>query len=76
MKVQDCYASRGMAKETDKRRGVTASTRRVPHSKGKAPRIVRIAERLGRRIPPSELQLIPKDLSDQLDHYIYGMPKR
>jgi hypothetical protein len=65
-----------MAKPTDKRRGVTAPTRRAPRSKGKLPRIVRIAERLGRRIPGSELQSIPKDLSDQLDHYIYGMPKR
>jgi hypothetical protein len=59
-----------MAKETDKRRG------RAPRSTGKAPRIVHIAERLGGRIPASEWQLIPKDLSDQLDHYIYGIPKR
>jgi hypothetical protein len=65
-----------MAKENDKRRGVTAPTRRMPRSKGKLPRIVQIAERLGRRIPVSELQSIPKDLSNQLDHYIYGMPKR
>jgi hypothetical protein len=65
-----------MAKETDKRRGVTASSRRAAPAKGKLPRIVRIAERLGRRIPSNELQSIPKDLSDQLDHYIYGMPKR
>lgn len=65
-----------MAKPTDKPRGVTASTRRAPRGKGKLVRIVRIAERLGRRIPSSELQSIPKDLSDQLDHYIYGMPKR
>ena len=65
-----------MPKETDKRRGVTAPTRRASRSKGKLPRIVRIAERLGRQIPGSELQLVPKDLSDQLDHYIYGIPKR
>jgi hypothetical protein len=65
-----------MPKANDKRRGVTAPTPRAPRSKGKLPRIVRIAERLGRRIPVSELQSLPKDFSDQLDHYIYGMPKR
>jgi hypothetical protein len=65
-----------MAKGNDKHSRVKAPTRRAPRGKGKLPSIVRIAERLGRRIPSSELQSIPKDLSDQLDHYIYGMPKR
>jgi len=27
-------------------------------------------------IPDEELRLIPKDLSDQVDHYAYGTPKR
>ena len=71
-----CYANSDMAKAKDKQGGVIASTRRTPRGKGKLPRIVRIAGRLGRRIPSRELQSIPKDLSDQLDHYIYGMPKR
>jgi hypothetical protein len=65
-----------MAKAKDKQGGVIASTRRTPRGKGNLPRIVRIAERLGRRIPFSELQSLPKDLSEQLDHYIYGTPKR
>jgi hypothetical protein len=38
--------------------------------------IVRIAERLGRLIPANELRTVPKDLSEQLDHYVYGSPKR
>jgi hypothetical protein len=42
----------------------------------KVPRIVRLAERLGRMIPEEELRQIPKDLSSQVDHYVYGLPKR
>jgi hypothetical protein len=42
----------------------------------KMPRIARIAQRLGRMIPEEELRRIPKDLSSQVDHYIYGTPKR
>jgi hypothetical protein len=42
----------------------------------KVPRIVRIAQRLGRMIPEEELRRIPKDLSSQVDHYVYGLPKR
>jgi hypothetical protein len=40
------------------------------------PEIARIAQRLGRMIPEEELRNIPKDLSDQVDHYVYGTPKR
>lgn len=42
----------------------------------KTPRIARIAQRLGRMIPEEELRRIPKDLSGQIDHYVYGTPKR
>ncbi len=42
----------------------------------KTPPIVQVARRLGRMIPDEELRLIPKDLSDQIDHYLYGTPKR
>jgi hypothetical protein len=35
-----------------------------------------MAQRLGRLIPDDELRQIPKDLSDQIDHYVYGSPKR
>ena len=27
-------------------------------------------------IPPSELAKLPPDFTDQLDHYVYGTPKR
>lgn len=40
------------------------------------PRIARIIQRLGRMIPEEELRRIPKDLSSQVDHYVYGLPKR
>jgi hypothetical protein len=40
------------------------------------PRIAQIAQRLGSMIPRSELKAIPKDLSSQIDHYVYGTPKK
>jgi hypothetical protein len=43
---------------------------------GKTPRFVQIARNLGELIPQEELRRIPKDLSDQIDHYVYGTPKR
>jgi hypothetical protein len=42
----------------------------------KTPGIVQVAQRLGRKIPDEELRIIPKDLSSQIDHYVYGTPKR
>jgi hypothetical protein len=42
----------------------------------KLPRIARTARRLGRMIPEDELRRIPKDLSTEIDHYVYGSPKR
>ena len=42
----------------------------------KMPRIARIVQRLGRMIPEEELRRFPKDLSSQIDHYVYGTPKR
>jgi hypothetical protein len=40
------------------------------------PDIVKVFQRLGRKIPEEELRRYPKDLSDQVDHYVYGTPKR
>jgi hypothetical protein len=31
---------------------------------------------MSRRIPEEEWSRVPADLTDQLDHYIYGTPKR
>lgn len=42
----------------------------------KIPRIAEIAMRLGQMIPEEERRRIPKDLSSQIDHYVYGTPKR
>jgi hypothetical protein len=47
-----------------------------PRAASRKTNIVQIAQRLGRMIPSEELGLIPKDLSGQIDHYVYGTPKR
>ena len=65
-----------MARPTGKANGVTPSARKPTGRSAKARRIVRIAQRLGRMIPEEELRRIPKDLSSQIDHYVYGLPKR
>lgn len=31
---------------------------------------------IGARVPPEEWARLPTDFSDQLDHYLYGTPKR
>ena len=69
-----CYAESAMPRPTGKARN-PASPNRMNRST-KMPRIARIAERLGRMIPDEELRRIPKDLSSQVDHYVYGLPKR
>jgi hypothetical protein len=45
-------------------------------SAAKRPRIEEIARRLGSMIPEEELRRFPKDLSSQIDHYVYGTPKK
>lgn len=40
------------------------------------PDIWEIAEQLTRDIPPEAWASLPRDLSDQIDHYVYGTPKR
>ena len=65
-----------MAGLTDKASRAKAAKARVTGQQREQPRIMRIAERLGRRIPSGEFLSLPKDLSNQLDHYFYGTPKR
>ena len=67
----NCYARSVMARVNSKSKGAQS-----PAPLPRKPRIVRIAERLGRQIPEDELRLIPKDLSSQVDHYVYGTPKK
>lgn len=31
--------------------------------------------RIGAEVPPEEWARVPADLTDQLDHYVYGTPK-
>jgi hypothetical protein len=65
-----------MARPTGKAKNATTSPQRPSVTSRKMPRIARIAQRLGRMIPDEELRRIPKDLSSQIDHYVYGTPKR
>ena len=65
-----------MPRASGKTRNATRSARKRASRPPKVPRIVRIAQRLGRMIPEEELRRIPKDLSSQVDHYVYGLPKR
>lgn len=65
-----------MARQTGRAKSVTPSVARPAGGSRKMPRIARIAQRLGRMIPDEELRRIPKDLSSQIDHYVYGTPKR
>jgi hypothetical protein len=65
-----------MARPAGKTVTVTPPPRKPAGRAPKTPRIVRVAQRLGRMIPEEELRRIPKDLSSQIDHYVYGTPKR
>jgi hypothetical protein len=38
--------------------------------------IVEVLAEIAATIPPAELAKLPSDFTDQLDHYIYGTPKR
>ena len=38
--------------------------------------IAEVLAELAATIPPAELATLPSDFTDQLDHYIYGTPKR
>jgi hypothetical protein len=65
-----------MARPNGKTASAAPPPRKPAGRSPKTPRIARIAQRLGRMIPEEELRRIPKDLSSQIDHYVYGTPKR
>jgi hypothetical protein len=65
-----------MATTSGKKNGIaTPGTRPAPRSQS-VPRIAKIAQRLGSMIPKSELKAMPEDLSSQIDHCVYGTPKK
>ena len=41
-----------------------------------APSILDMVDELRKRVPPEEFAKLPTDGARQLDHYIYGLPKR
>lgn len=65
-----------MARPAGRTKNAASSARKPARRSPKMPRIARIIQRLGRMIPEEELRRIPKDLSSQVDHYVYGLPKR
>jgi hypothetical protein len=65
-----------MARVAPKVKSAAAAGGKRTGASRKMPRIARIAGRLGRMIPEEELRNFPKDLSSQIDHYVYGTPKR
>ena len=65
-----------MARPTAKTKSATPAGGKRAGARPKMPRIARIIQRLGRMIPEEELRRIPKDLSSQIDYYVYGTPKR
>jgi len=65
-----------MARSAGKTKTAASSGRKQDGTSRKIPRIARVAQRLGRMIPEGELRQFPKDLSSQVDHYVYGTPKR
>ena len=65
-----------MARPGTKSKAVKPSEGELGAASPKTPNIVQVAQGLGRKIPDEELRLIPKDLSGQIDHYVYGTPKR
>jgi hypothetical protein len=40
------------------------------------PPIWKVLATLGESIPPEELERLPSDLARNVDHYLYGAPKR
>jgi hypothetical protein len=65
-----------MARSAGKAKIIASSARKQDGTPGKMPHIARVAQRLGQMIPEGELRRFPKDLSSQIDHYVYGTPKR
>ena len=47
-----------------------------PHYDKSAPPIEDLLEALAREIPQEEWDKLPSDLNDNLDHYLYGVPKQ
>jgi hypothetical protein len=65
-----------MATTSGKKNGIATPGTRPARRSQSVPPIAKIAQRLGNMIPKSELKAMPKDLSSQIDHYVYGTPKK
>jgi hypothetical protein len=65
-----------MAATSGRKNGIAIPGTRPARRSQSVPRIAKIAQRLGSMIPKSELKAMPVDLSSQIDHYVYGTPKK
>jgi hypothetical protein len=65
-----------MATTRGRKNGIATPGTRPARRSHSVARIAKIAQRLGSMIPSSELKAIPEDLSSQIDHYVYGTPKK
>jgi hypothetical protein len=65
-----------VATTSGKKNGIATPGTRPARRSQSMPPIAKIAQRLGNMIPKSELKAMPGDLSSQIDHYVYGTPKK
>jgi hypothetical protein len=54
---------------------VRPTTTKAHYDKSARP-IEDLLEELAKKIPQEEWDRLPSDLNDNLDHYLYGVPKR
>lgn len=68
---------RERAKEDAGLNGSRARRNGAPAKDGERPvPIWEVIAALGRSVPPEELERLPTDLARNVDHYLYGAPKR
>ena len=60
----------------DKRKEVIRPKTTKPTYDHSAQPIGGVLEELAREIPQEEWDKLPSDLTDNLDHYLYGVPKK
>ena len=72
--MPDWYTGRAMVIRKPSKR-VSARTPARP-AKKRAPNLIERIAALAEKIPAEELERVPSDSARNLDHYLYGSPKR
>ena len=60
----------------DQRKEVVRPTTTKPNYDHSARPIEDLLNELAKKIPQEEWDRLPSDLNDNLDHYLYGVPKK